>query len=111
MISYPPYPAARNCHLRQHARRGRFQNKAAVRRRAPKNHDPWERWQKHVIHLLVLALKIISALAIIALFAIAEYAAVRNVARALADEPIRPQCTITSAEYSGMPHSVQAKTE
>jgi hypothetical protein len=55
----------------------------------PRNYDPWERWEKGVIHFPVLALKIISSLAIIAIFAVTEYAAIRNVAKALVDEPVR----------------------
>jgi hypothetical protein len=54
-----------------------------------KEEDIWERWQRGVIQFLVLALKIISAAAIISLFAIAEYAAVRNIARALASETVQ----------------------
>jgi hypothetical protein len=57
--------------------------------------ESWERWQKVVIQLLVLVLKIISAGAIVAIFAIAEYAAVVKVAHALADQPVHatPQCS------------------
>ena len=54
-----------------------------------KEEDIWERWQRGVVQFLVLALKVISAAAIISLFAIAEYAAVKNVARALAAETVR----------------------
>ena len=61
---------------------------------ARKDPDIWERWQHGVVQFLVLALKLISAAAIIALFAIAEYAAVKNVARILTVEPVSvsPTC-------------------
>ncbi len=52
------------------------------------NDDMWERWQRGVVQFLVLALKIISAAAIITLFVIAEYAAVRSAAHALAMETV-----------------------
>jgi hypothetical protein len=68
----------------------------------PRGDERWERWQKLVIQLLVLALKIISAVAIVVIFAIAEYAAVMKVAHALAQEPAYAQQPVPRSD-AGLP--------